>query len=218
MQSVQERYNIMPTKPKKRGLILDTALILFNEQGSHTVTTNHIAKAMGISPGNLYYHFKNKEHIIRELLARLINGFDAMVTIQADVNSVPEFVNEIISSTSRLIFGYRFIYSELAALLTRDKLFRAMYHDIKAKRAKEFGQLFNTLTRMGIFQDITRSEQNAVMFIIWTYAEGLITALHTSNIPVTQSAIETHFKNILYILKAYLEPPVWTAIANGIRL
>jgi len=49
-------------KSKRRDLILTMALKLFNEQGSHKVTTNHIAKAMGINPGNLYYHFKNKEH------------------------------------------------------------------------------------------------------------------------------------------------------------
>jgi len=209
----------MATKPKKSDLILDTALNLFNEQGSHTVTTNHIAKAMGISPGNLYYHFKNKEHIIRELLARLIKGFDSIVNIQAEVNSVPEFVTEIISAASRLIFAYRFIYRELAALLTRDELFRAMYHDIKTKRAGEFKQFFNVLTQMGIFrQGITQAEQDAILFIIWTYAEGLITALHTSNIPVTRSATEAHFKNILYILKGYLKPPVWITIADKISL
>ena len=87
----------MATKPKKSDLILDTALTLFNEQGSYTVTTNHIAKAMGISPGNLYYHFKNKEHIIRELLARLVKGFDSIVAIQADVTYYNEAYRNLAS-------------------------------------------------------------------------------------------------------------------------
>lgn len=209
----------MSTKPKKRDLILDTALNLFNEQGSHKVTTNHIAEAMGISPGNLYYHFKNKEHIIRELLSRLIQGFDSMLDFQATEGSIPDLVAEIIASTSRLIFAYRFIYSELAALLTRDETFRIMYLDVKARRAREFKRFFDLIAQMGILrQDITHRERNAMMFIIWTYAEGLVTSLHTSHIPVTPSAIETHFKKILYILKAHLDPASWAAIAKKLNL
>ncbi len=37
--------------------ILTTAIDLFNDKGTAAVSTNHIAEAMGISPGNLYYHF-----------------------------------------------------------------------------------------------------------------------------------------------------------------
>jgi len=50
-----------------RQAILTTAIELFNEKGTAAVSTNHIAEAMAISPGNLYYHFANKEEIIRHI-------------------------------------------------------------------------------------------------------------------------------------------------------
>jgi AcrR family transcriptional regulator len=51
--------------------ILNVALKLFNETNIQATTTNNIAKAMGISSGNLHYHYKNTEDIIRNLYEQL---------------------------------------------------------------------------------------------------------------------------------------------------
>ena len=55
---------------KTRDRIIEASLQLFNEQGERAVTTNHIAAHLGMSPGNLYYHFRNKQQIIAELFER----------------------------------------------------------------------------------------------------------------------------------------------------
>ena len=58
-------------KAKNRDRILDSSIDLFNQSGVVAVTTNHIADHLNISPGNLYFHFRNKEEIIRELFERM---------------------------------------------------------------------------------------------------------------------------------------------------
>ncbi len=56
---------------KTKDRILLGALELFNTHAASEVTTNNIARELKMSPGNLYFHFKNKEQIIRELFKRL---------------------------------------------------------------------------------------------------------------------------------------------------
>ena len=54
-----------------RDKILETALAMFNAQGVHAVGVRDIARAVGISPGNLAYHFPQKEVLVAALIAQL---------------------------------------------------------------------------------------------------------------------------------------------------
>ena len=61
--------------------ILDASLKLFNEQGFHRVPALRIAEALGISPGHLAYHFKNKRDILFTLFPRLENALQEVLQI-----------------------------------------------------------------------------------------------------------------------------------------
>ncbi len=52
-----------------RERILDASLDLFNQEGTAAISALTIATSLGISPGNLYYHFRGKEEILGALLA-----------------------------------------------------------------------------------------------------------------------------------------------------
>jgi AcrR family transcriptional regulator len=53
---------------RSRTLVLDTALTLFSHQGYRATSMRDIAEHAGVSTGNVYHHFKDKESIFRELL------------------------------------------------------------------------------------------------------------------------------------------------------
>ena len=73
-----------------RQRILDASLSMFNAQGEPNVTTNHIADELEISPGNLYYHFRNKDDIIEHLFGRYEERIDtALAAPSATGHDVP---------------------------------------------------------------------------------------------------------------------------------
>ncbi|MBU4176798.1 MAG: TetR/AcrR family transcriptional regulator [Proteobacteria bacterium] len=111
---------------KTRDKIIETTLQLFNEQGTKGVTTNHIAAAIGISPGNLYYHFRNKEDIIRAIFEQM----DAygLEQYQMILDRFQPGTLETMEQTFVMIqaynWRYRFFKRELTSLILNDQLLK----------------------------------------------------------------------------------------------
>jgi AcrR family transcriptional regulator len=119
-----------------RQRILDTSLAMFNVQGEPNVTTNHIADELEISPGNLYYHFRNKDDIIEQLFARYEQRMDE--ALASPSGRLPEL--EDIWLQLHLVFeciwDYRFLYRDLVEILSRNRRLRLRFARI-LKRADD---------------------------------------------------------------------------------
>ncbi len=61
-----------------RAKILEACRVLFNERGPAEVTTAEIAQAVGISEGNLHYHFRRKQQILVALFEEFQAALDAV--------------------------------------------------------------------------------------------------------------------------------------------
>jgi AcrR family transcriptional regulator len=68
----------------KRDELLDAAEALLCEHGTHGLTLSAVADRAGVSKGGLLYHFPNKEALIKGLVTRLIEEFDALVASYED--------------------------------------------------------------------------------------------------------------------------------------
>ena len=119
-----------PPALKTKDKILATSLRLFNERGERNVSTNHIAAELGISPGNLYYHFRNKHEIVYQLFLGYqgeVQGFMALpqgraVTFQDKVRYLEAILNSM--------WDYRFLHRDLQHLLQDDEQLRLAYRQI----------------------------------------------------------------------------------------
>ncbi len=125
---------------------------MFNTQGEPNVTTNHIADELEISPGNLYYHFRNKDDIIEQLFARYEERMDN--ALAAPSGRLPEL--EDIWLQLHLVFeciwDYRFLYRDLVEILSRNRRMRMRFARI-LKRADERAHLvMRGLSQAGIMR------------------------------------------------------------------
>jgi len=114
-----------PRRTRER--ILETSLALFNRHGVPHVTTAEIADELNISPGNLYYHFSNKDEIVSELAA----AFEGRLTpFFADPRGRRLSVDDLwlwLHLMFEQMWAYRFLYHDLDLLTARDRALGARF-------------------------------------------------------------------------------------------
>ncbi len=111
------------TRParKTRQRILDTTLALYNAQGEPNVSTTLIATEVGISAGNLHYHFRKKDQLIGALLEQFVAEAEQLMPPDSwrahDVEDA-WFLLHVIFET---IWKYRFLFRDLSGIMSRDR-------------------------------------------------------------------------------------------------
>lgn len=99
--------------------ILATALRLFNERGTDVITVRHIAGEMGISHGNVCYHFPNTDAIVSrlydQLVDRLSKRIQAVITLEA--LSLP-LLTALARQSLTTLAEYRFLMLDFAGVST----------------------------------------------------------------------------------------------------
>ena len=65
-------------RPSNRDKILEAAMNLVRDQGVGKLTIEAAAKAAGVSKGGVLYHFPSKTDLIRAMLARVLEQWEAL--------------------------------------------------------------------------------------------------------------------------------------------
>lgn len=101
----------------KKDKIIDAAIDLFAEKGFNNTTTAEIATLSGVAQGTLFYHFKQKEGILCEVLDQVlqhtISSYDAIE--KEDKNGI-ECVEALLRSESQVVEQH----SKKVTVLIRD--------------------------------------------------------------------------------------------------
>jgi AcrR family transcriptional regulator len=141
----------MPPKPPRRTRerILQTALAMFNQFGEPSVATTSIALEMGISPGNLYYHYHSKEEIVADLFAEFRHEIET--TLAAPEQRLPNaedcwlFLHLVFEA----IWKYRFIYRDINDLVARYHVIEVQFRRILAHKIRVAEQILAGLIKGG---------------------------------------------------------------------
>lgn len=137
---------------RTRELILDTSLVMFNTLGEPNVTTNHIADEMEISPGNLYYHFRNKDDIVAHLFSRYEAHIDQVLVVPNDRLPGLEDLWLQLHAVYGCIWEYRFLFRDLVDILSRNRKLRMHFSRILRRAADNATEVMRAMVRAGVMR------------------------------------------------------------------
>lgn len=150
--------------------ILKAASELFNEKGCLNTSTRHIADKLGISVGNLYYYFKNKEEILIEIYLRhLKDVFEPVNKIDFKKDEMFLFKDFLIENMDSCM-NNRFIYMELNILLKTFPSFKKIVNENLKQEIVLLKELVKHQIKFGYIKNMSDKEIEFFVSNSWIVA------------------------------------------------
>ena len=150
--------------------ILEVTLALFNRFGEPNVSTTLISAELGISPGNLYYHYPAKDELINSLLERYEKALSELLGASEGVRDVEDawfFMHTLFE----LIWEYRFLYRDLNDLLSKNRKLETHFQRVIENKTRAVKAMLSSMTlHRAMSMDSREAEPTATsMVVVLTY-------------------------------------------------
>ena len=190
--------------------ILEVTLELFNRFGEPNVSTTLISAELGISPGNLYYHYPAKDELINSLLDRYETALNELLGASEGVRDV-EDAWFFMHSLFELIWQYRFLYRDLNDLLSKNRKLEMHFQRVIEHKTRSVKGLLNSLVQhRAMMMDAREAEPTATSMVVvltyWLSFEYVRDPRHALEPEHAQMALLRGAHHVLNLLIPYLEP------------
>ncbi|MEL6925339.1 MAG: TetR/AcrR family transcriptional regulator, partial [Bacteroidota bacterium] len=149
---------------KTKEKILANARALFNERGLAGTSQRAIADHMGISPGNLTYHYKKRSQIIEALYFELVENIDIAIAEVSNAGPVQtsskgeQLLRGLYHLTKVIMqnfYEYRFLMLDFIQLMRENERIKQHYTQLQRQREAQFSQFLQLL----IDEKLMRAEE-----------------------------------------------------------
>lgn len=194
-----------PSRTNTATRIVDASLFLFNEYGERNISTNHIANHMSISPGNLYYHFNNKDEIIIQLYKRYSHEIYEYLSKSKLPESIPQMVDYMLGVYD-VMWEYRFLFSDVNALLNRSVELLGQHNELtRVKIAPLIIKLLSQLNDLDVLHIDERGKQDLAvnMWLITKYWFDFDDSMQP-HVKITESTKQRGVYRSLSLMRPYV--------------
>lgn len=193
---------------KTRDRILSRSLELFNEQGERLVSTNHIAAALNMSPGNLYYHFKNKEAIIFELFGEYAVHMRSTLSLPEDRLLTQADKVVLFEKILGTLWRYRFLHRDMTHLIEDNPALRDTYRAFAHQLMISVSHLYRLQVESGLFEG-SEDDIASLVVNIWIIATGWVNFLSSTGFfnfvePLTEDMLRQGIFQVICLEAPYL--------------
>ncbi|MFM9879674.1 MAG: TetR/AcrR family transcriptional regulator [Burkholderiaceae bacterium] len=190
--------------------ILETTLDLFNRFGEPNVSTTLISAELGISPGNLYYHYPAKDELINSLFDRYERSLNELLHAADNVRNVEDawlFFHMLFE----LIWQYRFLYRDLNDLLSKNRRLETHFQFVLKNKSRAVRSVLdglgrNSAVRLSADEAAPVATAMVVVLTYWLSYEYVRDPRRALEPESAGAALLRGAFHVLSLLLPYLEP------------
>jgi AcrR family transcriptional regulator len=178
--------------------------------GEPNVSTTLISAELGISPGNLYYHYPAKDELINSLFDRYERSLNEVLNASDNVRDVEDawfFMHTLFE----LIWQYRFLYRDLNDLLSKNRRLETHFQSVLKNKTRSIRALLESMNRSNALRmDAREMEPTATSMVVvltyWLSFEYVRDPRNALEPASAQAALMRGAHHVLNLLVPYLEP------------